>query len=130
MPLVNIDVLRGRSEEELKAIIDASHDAMVEAFQVPERDRYVILTQHEPFEMSILDTGLGIERTNRVVVFRYTSRARTQEMKVRLYELLTQNLKERAGIEPSDVLVSIVENGDADWSFGNGEAHFLTGALS
>ena len=80
--------------------------------------------------MSILDTGLGIERTNRVVVFRYTSRARTQEMKVRLYELLTQNLKERAGIEPSDVLVSIVENGDADWSFGNGEAHFLTGALS
>ncbi|CAM4119726.1 tautomerase family protein [Helcobacillus massiliensis] len=129
MPLVNIDVLRGRSEDQLKTIIQAAHDAMVEAFDVPDRDRYVVLTQHEPFELSIQDTGLGIERTDDVVVFRYTSRQRSQAGKVRLYELLTANLKERAGIEPSDVVVSIVENGDADWSFGNGEAQFLTGAL-
>jgi hypothetical protein len=26
-------------------------------------------------------------------------------------------------------MVSIVENTDADWSFGNGEAQFLTGKL-
>jgi hypothetical protein len=38
-------------------------------------------------------------------------------------------LQQKCGIAPSDVMVSIVENTDADWSFGNGEAQFLTGKL-
>ena len=130
MPLVNIDVIRGRSQDELRTIIQAAHDAMVEAFEVPESDRYVILTQHEPFELSLEDTGLGFTRTKDVVVIRYTSRARSHEGKVRLYELLAKNLRDRAGLAPSDLIVTIVENGDADWSFGNGEAQFVTGALS
>ncbi len=130
MPLVNIDVIRGRSEEELRTVIQAAHDAMVEAFEVPDSDRYVILTQHEPFELSLQDTGLGFTRTDKVVVIRYTSRARSHEGKIRLYELLAKNLHERAGISPSDLIVTIAENGDADWSFGNGEAQFVTGSLT
>lgn len=129
MPLVNIDVIRGRSEEELRAIIDAAHEAMVTAFDVPDSDRYVILTQHEPFELSLLDTGLGFTRTDKAVVLRYTSRARSHEGKLNLYSLLATKLQEKAGVDPSDLIVTIVENGDADWSFGNGEAQFVTGAL-
>lgn len=130
MPLVNIDVIRGRSEEELRAIIEAAHEAMVEAFNVPESDRYVILTQHEPYELSLQDTGLGFTRTDKVVILRYTSRARTEQGKLDLYRLLATKLRERAGVEPNDLIVTIVENGDADWSFGNGEAQFITGALT
>jgi hypothetical protein len=29
----------------------------------------------------------------------------------------------------NDIVVSIVTNSDADWSFGNGRAQFLTGEL-
>jgi hypothetical protein len=36
----------------------------------------------------------------------------------------------RAGVwSPDDLIVSITENGAADWSFGGGVAQFLTGAL-
>ncbi|MBR8645546.1 tautomerase family protein, partial [[Brevibacterium] frigoritolerans] len=39
MPLLRFDLVEGRNEETLK-IIDSAHHAMVEAFQVPESDRY------------------------------------------------------------------------------------------
>lgn len=130
MPLVMIDTIRGRYDEtELRTIMDAVQDAVVEAFGVPETDRYQILTQHEPFELVALDTGLGIERSERLVIVRLASKQRTQDAKVQLYRLVAENLNDRVGVEGNDLVVSITENGDADWSFGHGTAQFLTGEL-
>lgn len=130
MPLVMIDTIRGRYDEtELRTIMDAVQDAVVEAFGVPDTDRYQILTQHEPFELVALDTGLGIERSERLVIVRLASKQRTQDAKVKLYRLLAENLNDRIGVEGNDLVVSITENGDADWSFGHGTAQFLTGEL-
>jgi hypothetical protein len=39
MPLVRIDMYRGRSEEKKKVILDAVHQSLVEAFKIPEDDR-------------------------------------------------------------------------------------------
>ena len=79
--------------------------------------------------MVIEDTGLGIDRSPNVVVVRVTSRPRIQEQKENLYRLLRDELQRRCGIEPSDVVVAVTENTDADWSFGHGRAQFLTGDL-
>ncbi|MCZ4148939.1 tautomerase family protein [Escherichia coli] len=129
MPLLRFDVIGGRSPEEMKKLLDAAHYAMVEAFQVPMRDRYQIVHQHAPHEMIIEDTGLGFERTNQVIVISVVSKGRTAEQKERLYKLLAERLQQECGIAPSDVMVSIVENGTGDWSFGFGRAQFLTGEL-
>ena len=43
MPLLRIDVIEGRSEAELKELLDAVHRATLAAFKVPERDRYQIV---------------------------------------------------------------------------------------
>jgi len=56
------------------------------------------------------------------------SRQRTKQQKTTLYTKLVAELK-ACGIEQNDIVVSIVENSDADWSFGNGRAQFLTGEL-
>lgn len=129
MPLIAVDVVRGRSPEEVRTLLDAVHEAMVGAFGVPETDRYQVLTQHEPGELVLLDTGLGLERTERVVMIRVTSRERTEEAKTDFYARLARLLEERCGVAPSDLMVSIVESGAADWSFGLGVAQFLTGDL-
>jgi hypothetical protein len=50
-------------------------------------------------------------------------------MKEKFYELLASNLAERCGLDPADLIVSITENDDDDWSFGYGRAQFLTGEL-
>ncbi|WP_337061431.1 MULTISPECIES: tautomerase family protein [Kineococcus] len=129
MPLLRFDLVAGRTPEALTVLLDAAHDAVVEAFEVPYGDRYQVVHQHAPGEMVVHDTGLGIERTDDVVVLQMTSRQRTREQKERFYALLVENLQHRCGIEPSDVVVSVVENSDADWSFGHGRAQFLTGEL-
>ncbi|GAA3333665.1 hypothetical protein GCM10020331_098600 [Ectobacillus funiculus] len=59
MPLIRFDLIEGRDEESLRNLLDASHQAMVKAFDVPERDRYQIVHQHPAHELIIEDTGLG-----------------------------------------------------------------------
>ncbi|GAE25337.1 4-oxalocrotonate tautomerase [Halalkalibacter wakoensis JCM 9140] len=129
MPLMRFDVIEGRDEQSLKKLLDAAHKAMVQAFGVPERDRYQIVSQHRANEMIIEDTGLGFERSKDVVVISVTSKERTEEQKQQLYQLMVKELGEQCGIQPNDIMMSIVSNGNADWSFGFGEAQFLTGKL-
>ncbi|MBU8568540.1 tautomerase family protein [Virgibacillus pantothenticus] len=129
MPLLTFDLIEGRTDEELKALLDATHYAVVKAFGVPERDRYQIVHQHPKHEMIIQDTGLGFERSDNVVVLSIRSTQRSDKQKKEFYRLLVQELEEKCGTDPKDVLVSIVTNGAGDWSFGFGEAQFLTGEL-
>ncbi|MGJ8729348.1 tautomerase family protein [Listeria aquatica] len=129
MPLLNIDMLRGKTPTENKNVLDAIHTAVVEAFEVPERDRYQILNLHDPSEMILLDTGLGFDRSDNQLVIRVTSKKRSEKQKQLFYKRVTERLLDECQIEPRDVMISIVENGDADWSFGYGEAQFLTGKL-
>ena len=129
MPLLRIDVIEGRSEAELKELLDAIHCAMLAAFKVPERDRYQIVHEHPAAEMRIEDTGLGIPRTGRVVVVQVTTRPRSRPEKQNFYELLCQELTRRCDMKASDIVVSITQNNDEDWSFGYGRAQFITGEL-
>ena len=129
MPLLRIDVIEGRSEAELKALLDAVHGATLAAFKVPERDRYQIVHEHPAAEMRIEDTGLGIPRTERIVVVQVSTRSRSRFEKQNFYELLCQELLRRCGVKASDVVVSITQNADEDWSFGYGRAQFITAEL-
>jgi hypothetical protein len=129
MPLMRFDIIEGRSPEELKTLLNAAHRAMVQAFGVPERDRYQIVHEHPPAQMIIEDTGLDIPRSRRVVVVTVNSRPRSTEAKQRFYAELCRELNASCGIESSDVMVNIMTNSDADWSFGFGRAQFLTGEL-
>lgn len=129
MPLLKFDVMKGRTEEELSSLLDAAHEVMVEAFDVPESDRYQSITQHNPGELILRDTGLGYTRSDRVVLLTVISRPRTKAQKQDFYALLARRLKEKCGLSPDDLMVSLVENRDEDWSFGRGKAEFVTGEL-
>ena len=129
MPLIRLDVIEGRSETEIKQLLDAVHRAMLSAFNVPERDRYQVVSEHKATHLIAEDTGLGIPRSDKFVLIQVTSRPRTRAEKERFYRLLCQELQAHCGIAPSDIMVSITQNTDEDWSFGNGRAQFLTGEL-
>lgn len=129
MPLLRFDLVQGRSPAELQTLLDAAHQAMLEAFEVPPGDRYQIVHEHPPTHLVVEDTGLGIPRTDKRVVLQVTTRPRSREMKEAFYRLLCQSLQEKCGIPPTDVVVSMISNTDDDWSFGHGRAQFLTGEL-
>ncbi|OBA60447.1 tautomerase [Mycobacterium sp. 1100029.7] len=129
MPLLYLDLIEGRTPPEVRTLLDAVHDAVVDAFGVPTGDRYQVVHTHPAHEIVAWDTGLGIDRSARLVVVHVVSRRRTRAMKEKFYELLASNLAERCGLDAADLIVSITENGDEDWSFGHGRAQFLTGEL-
>ena len=93
------------------------------------RDRYQLVTEYKPSRMIVEDTGLDIPRTDKVILVQMFSRPRGAEKTALFYKLLTERLEKECGIAPSDVMVSVVENEDAHWSFGHGRAQFLTGEL-
>lgn len=129
MPLLYIDLIEGRTPPEVRTLLDAVHESVVDAFGVPPRDRYQVVRSHPAHEIIALDTGLGITRSAQQVIVHVVSRRRTRAMKEKFYELLATNLAERCGVDAADLIVSITENGDEDWSFGHGRAQFLTGEL-
>ena len=130
MPLLRFNMLEGRTDSEIETLLDTAHAAVVAAFHVPDGDRYQLVSEYRPGRMIALDTGLGISRTDKVVLIEVRSRNRPQEQKLRFYELLCQMLKDSCNLDSSDIIVSFVENGDADWSFGLGRAQFVTGELA
>lgn len=129
MPLLHFHLVEGRSDDAIKALLDAAHEAMLDAFKVPRGDRYQLVSEHKPSRMIVEDTGLNISRTKNVVLVQMFSRPRGAEANALFYRLLVERLQAECGILPSDVMISVVENEDAHWSFGHGRAQFLTGEL-
>ena len=129
MPLVRIDLVRGRTPEQLRALADTVQEVMLDVFAAPPGDRYQVIHQHDPDEMIIEDTGLGIERSDGVAVVQVTQQGRDRAQKEALYAALAERLGDRGLVEPRDLVVSVVENTRDDWSFGHGRAQFLTGEL-
>jgi 4-oxalocrotonate tautomerase len=126
MPFVNIDMLEDRPSEEGSAIADAVHQAMVERLEVPERDRFQIVTRHTRASLRFNRNYLDIERTDSWVMVRVTlSAGRATEAKQAFYRRLAELLAERVGLRGEDLAVMLVENAREDWSFGHGQASYL-----
>ena len=81
MPLLYIDLIKGRTPSEVRTLVDAIHDAVVDAFEVPPGDRYQVVHTHPAHEIVAWDTGLGIDRSSRLVVVHVVSRRRGRVMK-------------------------------------------------
>ncbi|HBV38679.1 MAG TPA: tautomerase family protein [Erwinia sp.] len=129
MPLLQFDVIQGRSESEMKTLLDAAHRAVLAAFHVPPRDRYQIVHENKRYQMVFEDTGLGLTRTDNLVMVRVFTSPRSDEQKQFFMAELCREFKESCGILPADVMISFITNDKGDWSFGNGVAQYVTGEL-
>lgn len=129
MPLVRIDLTAGRGPEAVRRIADAIHQAIVDVYAIPQRDRFQIVTEHPAGQIIAEDAGLGFERTDGVIMIQiFTQRGRPDEAKTALYARIHDALRE-AAVESEDVFIGYIENGPQDWSFGFGRAQYVTGEL-
>ena len=129
MPFLRFDLIEGRSDAEIQRLLDVTHEVLVETLHVPARDRYQVVHQHPRSRVVALDTGLGINRTDKLVILQLTSRPREKASKLEFYRVLADRLLSSCGIAPSDLVINFVINADEDWSFGMGRAQFVTGEL-
>lgn len=114
------------SEAELDAISDAVHEAMVAALDVPQRDRFQIITERVGRYLRFDANYLDIDRDEEFVLIRITlAGGRTTDAKQTFYRCLAGLLTERIGMRTENLAVVLVENGREDWSFGRGRANYL-----
>ena len=107
MALVRVSLLKGRSPELRRKIGDAIHRAMVETIDVPQHDRFQLLTEHEPGDLVYDSEYLGIARTNEIVIVQ-----------------ITMNLGRTLAKKRALFRRSLVEVAKENWSFGLGEASY------
>jgi len=126
MPLVRISLVKGQPPALRRGIGDAVHRALVETIDVPQHDRFQVLTEHEPGDLVYDAEYLGIARSDNIVIIQLTiSAGRGLEKKRRLYRRIADNLA-ALGWRREDVWINLVEVAKENWSFGNGIAQYAT----
>jgi 4-oxalocrotonate tautomerase len=125
MPLVRIDVPESVESTQRTAIADIVYETMVDVLNVPEHDRFQIITAHGAGNLLIDPTYLGIERSAQAFIIDITLNAgRSVELKKQFYATLAERLNAVAQIRPEDVFVSLTEVAKENWSFGKGQAQY------
>ena len=125
MPLVRISLRRGKSPQHIAAIRNGIYRAMIEAFNVPQNDRFIIVHQHEAEEFDVDPNYLDIARTDDLVIIQVAcNNTRTVEQKQAFYRRVAELLSAEPGLRPQDVFINLLETAKENWSFGNGIAQY------
>jgi phenylpyruvate tautomerase PptA (4-oxalocrotonate tautomerase family) len=123
MPLVKVNLRRGRTAEDKKAIGAAIQAALVSTLNVPEDDRYQLFTEFDDDNFQHTSAYLGMEYSPRLLVIEITFLVgRDDDTKVALLAEINNNLVAADLVRPDDVFVMITEIGLANVSFGRGLA--------
>lgn len=128
MPLIRISLSESYEPSVAQTVAEVVHNAMVETIDVPLSDRFATIRRCGEGEQIWDRTFLDVERSNRAIFVEITlSFGRNDDKKRALYGAIARNV-EAAGIRPQDILVVLTETARANWSFGNGVAHYALAA--
>jgi len=125
MPLVRIDLRRGKPTAYIESLLDGIYSAMRESFAVPEDDRFMLITEHDSPNFSFSPTYLGIARSENLVIIQLTvNNTRQLAQKQALFHAIAANLTRAPGLRPEDIFINLVEVVPENWSFGHGIAQY------
>jgi 4-oxalocrotonate tautomerase len=125
MPLTRVFLLKGKPPEYRQAILDGLYQAMREAFDVPEDDRFMLIEEYDKSNFVYGESYLGIRRDDDLLIIQITvNNTRGPDKKKALYARIAELVARNPGIRPENILVSLLEVPKENWSFGNGIAQY------
>ena len=126
VPLVRIDISKTASRERVRDVGNAVYNAMIRVANVPNYDKFQVVTRHEPDEIIYPEEGyLGIDYTPDLIIIQVTwVGGRSTEVKKKFYQHIADEIHARQGVRKQDIWISLVDSGREDWSFGNGEMQY------
>jgi phenylpyruvate tautomerase PptA (4-oxalocrotonate tautomerase family) len=126
MPLVRISLQAGKPDSYRSTISRQIYEAMLETLEIPEGDRFQVISEHSDGQLVADPNFMGMQRSADFVLIQiFLSRGRNTETKQALYRRIAERLAEAPGIRPDDVMTVLTEVGLEDWSFGRGEAQYV-----
>jgi len=122
--------MKGKPASYRRKVGDAVHQALVETINVPPKDRFQLITEHDAEDFVYDREYLGIERSRDLVIIQATiSAGRSLALKRNLYRAIVQRLHAAVGLRSEDVWINLVEVAKENWSFGNGLASYVMDAV-
>ena len=117
MPLVKIETREGRTAEAKRALLDAVHDALVEAFEIPDTDRQQRVVEYRADNFEVPPGKSADHLLITVDAFP----GRSGKAKRELYAGIVGRLEE-LGVDPLDVLIVVNEIPLQNWGIRGGQS--------
>ncbi len=111
MPLVKVNLLKGRSDEEKESIAASIQTALISTLKVPDADRYQVFNEYDGESFRHTSGYLGMTYTDQLLIIEIT-----------FLEGRDDEVKKSGVVGEDDVFVLISEIGRANVSFGKGLA--------
>lgn len=111
MPLVRIEIKKGKDAVYKKKLLDIVHKSIVDAIGISDWDRFQRLIEIEP---DCFETPS--EKTDDFMIIEITMfQGRTKDQKKELIRLITDNISRELSVKPSDVFIVIQDPPDENW---------------
>ena len=127
MPLVTISLTESWSTEDQKLIADSIHDAIV-GVGFPKTDRFQKIHRLSKDQLLYDDRhpNLTESRNEKFVLIEIIiSLGRSVEFKKDFLTRIIQNLKNKPGIQPHNVMVLFIETARENWAFASGVQYYI-----
>jgi 4-oxalocrotonate tautomerase len=126
MPLVRIDLQKGKDASYRKQAGKVVYEAMMAATGVPKDDNFQIIAEHAADNFVFDPDYLGIHRTSDLIFVQiFFNEGRSVAQKQALYKAIAEGLSSSLHVRKEDVFISLVEVKKENWSFGNGIAQYV-----
>ncbi|MCQ2483477.1 MAG: tautomerase family protein [Clostridia bacterium] len=114
MPLVKINMLKGKDSEYKKKVFDCVHSGLIDSLGIEDWDRFQRIIEYDKS-----DYETAPAKTDNFMIIELTLfPGRTAEQKRKAIELITDRLCSELGILPTDVFIVIDEPPFENWGMG------------
>jgi phenylpyruvate tautomerase PptA (4-oxalocrotonate tautomerase family) len=127
MPLVRIDLVEGKSDEYRQKVGEIIYQTLLDVLSVPSHDRFQVITEHGKGGPSFDRDYLGVHRSDDCIFLQITlNSGRSVELKQSFYKAIADRLHDGVKLRREDVFINLVEVPKENWSYGNGEAQYVS----
>lgn len=113
MPLVKIELEKGKDRAILNEISNIVMDAVVESLRLPDNDRNIRIQEYEP-------TFFAMKSPYEILIEITMFKGRTKETKKKLYQTIVENLSKNGLIDKSNVFIILNEQPLENWGVRGG----------
>ena len=125
MPLVRVSLPHNTLPQDVTAVANAIHNALVATFNVPEPDRFQAIDRHGQGELICTPEFLGVQHSAHVVFVQIScSPGRSLDAKRALYANIAADIARTSSFKSEDVIINLLETHRENWSFGLGVAQY------
>jgi len=117
MPLVKIEIRKGKLKEHKQAILNGVHDALVETIKIPDNDRFQRIYELDEDTFEVPEGKTDNITLIEIIMFK----GRSIEAKKALYNAINNNLASNPGIDGDDITIVIIESELENWGIRGGK---------